>query len=479
MQIGKVTKVDVKEGRSVEATLSLNTAPKIPADLTAAVRSMSAVGEQYIDLQPRNESGPYLRDGSVITADHTTVPQQVGPMLDQVSALVDSIPGDRLGDLLNESFKAFNGSGYDVGSMLDSAGTVSHDLDKSGDRARALIDDSRPLLEGQVQSADNLRALAHSIAGVSGQITTNDPQVRNILAQGPGAADEASRLLTSIKPTLPVLLANLTTISQVAVTYHPSIEQLLVLLPPAISTTQASGAMNNPTGLPMGDFELGIGDPPACNVGFLPPSMWRSPNDFTDVDTPDGLYCKLPQDSPISVRGARNYPCMGNPGKRAPTVEICNSDQQFVPLAMRPHALGPTPIDPNLIAQGVPQDSRVDPSRGLYGPPAGPPQPQQVTPPAADAPPPPADQPAAPQIDAPSTSGPATAAPEPAEVNPVAAPAAYSTATPATPSVAVVRYNRQTGAYMGPDGRMYRQSDLTAHTNAAPAWTDLVLGGQP
>ena len=34
-------------------------------------------------------------------------------MLDQVSALVDSIPKDRLGDLLDESFAAFNGAGYD------------------------------------------------------------------------------------------------------------------------------------------------------------------------------------------------------------------------------------------------------------------------------------------------------------------------------------------------------------------------------
>lgn len=42
---------------------------------------------------------------------------------------------------------------------------------------------------------------------------------------------------------------------------------------------------------------------------------------MSEADTPDNLYCKLPQDSPISVRGARNYPCMTKPGKRAPTVE--------------------------------------------------------------------------------------------------------------------------------------------------------------
>ncbi len=120
----------------------------------------------------------------------------------------------------------------------------------------------------------------------------------------------------------------------------------------------------------LGDFTLNIGDPPACTVGgFLPPNMWRSPEDTTEIDTPDGLYCKLPQDSPIGgVRGARNYPCMGKPGKRAPTVEICDSDKPYEPLAMHQHALGPYPIDPNLIAQGIPPDDRAGRDSNTFGP---------------------------------------------------------------------------------------------------------------
>ena len=68
--------------------MSLATSPKIPADLQAEVRSVSAVGEQYVDLRPRTDSGPYLQDGSVIAVEDTTIPQPVGPVLDKVSALV-------------------------------------------------------------------------------------------------------------------------------------------------------------------------------------------------------------------------------------------------------------------------------------------------------------------------------------------------------------------------------------------------------
>ena len=85
-------------------------------------------------------------------------------------------------------------------------------------------------------------------------LVNNDSHFRTILQNGPEAADEASRLLEQIKPTLPVLLANLTTIGQIGVTYHPSIEQLLVLLPTSVAIEQAAQGENHPDGKAMGDF---------------------------------------------------------------------------------------------------------------------------------------------------------------------------------------------------------------------------------
>lgn len=80
---------------------------------------------------------------------------------------------------------------------------------------------------------------------------------------------------------------------------------------------------------------------------------WRSPGKTTTIDTPDNLYCKLPQDSPVGVRGGRNYPSMSKPGKRARTGKICNNDKPYEPLAERQHALEPYPLDPNLLSQGA------------------------------------------------------------------------------------------------------------------------------
>ncbi|GFM25765.1 MCE family protein, partial [Mycobacterium sp. PO2] len=380
VQVGKVTDIAMTHS-GPRATLSLSTSPRVPADLHAEVRSVSAVGEQYVDLQPRTDAGPFLGNGSVIPADEVSVPQKVGPMLDQVSALLGSVPQERIADLLDETSQALDGSSYDLGSLIDSSAAISADLADNADPAARLIDDSAPLLDGQLQTTDAVRQWAENLAGITRQIDENDAAVRNILQSGPGAADETARLLSDLQPTLPVLLANLTTVGQIALTYNPGVEQLLVLFPPYVAALQGFALpWNNPTGWPLGDFTATSGDPPACTVGFLPPSEWRSPADYTEIETPDDLYCKLPQDSPLAVRGARNTPCMEQPGKRAPTVEMCNSDRPYYPLSLRQHALGPNPIDPNQIAQGIPPDSRILPGEGLYGPIEGTPMPPGAAP---------------------------------------------------------------------------------------------------
>ena len=312
VQIGKVREVRLTEN-GAEATLSLDTSPKVPADLQAEVRSVSAVGEQYVDLRPRTDSGPYLEDGSRIARADTTIPQQVGPMLDQLSALVDSLPKDRIPDLLDETFLAFNGAGPDFASLLDSASTVTEEFSGVSEETRALVDDSGPLLESQAETTDAIRTWARSLNGISAQVVQNDPELRSILQQGPGFAQEVSALLNDVKPTLPVLLANLTTVGQVLVTYNPSIEQLLVLFPGIIAAQQSFGLpQNNPTGLPSGDFALTISDPNPCTVGFLPPS--RGPDDHRHpgrfvLQAAAGFAAQRPRCSQLSVYGPSRQAC--------------------------------------------------------------------------------------------------------------------------------------------------------------------------
>ena len=112
----------------------------------------------------------------------------------------------------------------------DAAGRVTSKV-----AAPALRAGSRPAAANDTSTCTPAGITVPAMVDIpTGQVVTNDPQVRTLLQQGPDAANEVSRLFDQIKPTLPVLLANLTTFGQVAVTYRPSLEQVLVLLPPLV-----------------------------------------------------------------------------------------------------------------------------------------------------------------------------------------------------------------------------------------------------
>ena len=79
----------------------------------------SAVGEQFVDLQPLSNSAPYLRKGSNIPLSRTSVPIDTTKILMDASAFVSSIDTDSLRTLVNELGLAFAGDGQDLSIIID------------------------------------------------------------------------------------------------------------------------------------------------------------------------------------------------------------------------------------------------------------------------------------------------------------------------------------------------------------------------
>lgn len=329
--IGKVVEVRL-DPETVRAELSLESSvPVAVTDLGVAVRSVSAIGEQYVDLQPSTTEGPYLADGDVIPASQVIVPQEIGPVLDQAKAMLESVPRDTLRAVIDESAAAFAGRGPDLARLLDS--TVSF-VDQASDAttpATTLVRQLAPLLDTQVVTGDQIREWTASVAHLSEQLAEADGSTRGILEKGPATATEADALFQDLRPTLPLMLANFTSTAQVGVTYNPSIEQVLVILPPLVAAQETVVQKGQADGAAYVNFHVQIQDPAACSTGYLPADQRRDPTDMSVPDTPPDLYCSVPQDSKFAVRGTRNIPCLEVPGKRAPTPEICRSAEPFVP----------------------------------------------------------------------------------------------------------------------------------------------------
>ncbi len=373
-EVGRIKDVLLTD-TGVAAVLSLKSGIPIPSDLDAQVHSQSAVGEQYITLLPRRDSAP-LRDGDVVPSDRTSVPPDFDAVLDAVNTGLKAIPHDDLKTVVDESYTAVGGLGPELSGLVTGVGELAAGARDNLGPLMTLIDQSKPILDAQNDSADAVAAWAGHLATIGRQLKNNDAAVADLLHQGAPAVEEARRLLDRVRPTIPVIAANMASLAPVLVTYQPGLEQLLVLLPQAAATAQAIVLANRDTRQPYRglylSLNLSLNQPPPCTTGFLPAQQQRASGLQDYPDRPAGdLYCRVPQDSPLSVRGVRNIPCTTRPGKRAPTVAMCESEQNYLPLNDGYNWKG----DPNatLSGQGVPQLSgaEYDPATGAFTGPDG------------------------------------------------------------------------------------------------------------
>lgn len=356
-EIGRVESIETTRD-GVRAVLRLNSDTSVPADVSAAVHSRSAVGEQFLELTPGAAEDPKLRDGDVIPVGKVRIPADIGSLLDATNTALQAIPPDNLRTVVDEASKAVGGLGPELSRIVDGSTALAIESGKSVDQITALIDQSPPVLNSQVQTADSIETWAQRMASITGQFKAQDAAFADLLNQGGPALEEGRALFDRVAPALPVLLANLVSLGDIAVTYRNDLEQLLVLFPQGTAVMSAIALANSDTkqayrGIYL-DFNLNLNLPPPCNTGFLPVRQQRSPSDQDYPERPAGeLYCRIPQDSDMNVRGVRNIPCETKPGKRAPTVELCESDEQYVPLNDGLNWKG----DPNatLSGQGIPQ----------------------------------------------------------------------------------------------------------------------------
>ena len=330
--IGKVTGVEPTE-RGARATMSIDDGYQIPADASANVHSVSAVGEQYIDLVSTRTGGPYFRDKQTITK--TKVPSQIGPALDAANRGLAVLPKDKVASLLYETSQALGGLGPSLQRLVDATQAIAHDFRGSIDDVDDIIARSAPVIDSQVNSADTISRWSANLNTLAAQTAQQDQAVRSILANAAPTAEQVNATFSDVRESLPQTLANLEVVIDMLKRYHNGVEQALVFLPQggAIAQSVTSGSP--------GQAALGVGvaalnQPPPCLTGFLSASEWRAPADTSTAPLPAGTYCKVPMDATNVVRGARNYPCVDVPGKRAATPRECRSTEPYVPLGTNP-----------------------------------------------------------------------------------------------------------------------------------------------
>ncbi|NIK56465.1 MCE family protein [Kribbella shirazensis] len=305
--VGRVGELELLDD-GVQVNLDIEKKYKIPNDLLAVVANRSAIGEQYVDLQPRRDGAPYLKDNSRIERKDTAIPIDTTELLLNLDQLVNSVDKNSLRITVRELGEALRGKGSDLQKIIDSSGTLIDIADANVLQTIKLINDGDTVLATQVASGDAIRTWAKNLALLSDTLVSSDANLRTVIDQGSLASTQVTGLIQDNSADIAVLLGNLLTVSELTAVRLDAVEQLLVVYPAVSMGGYVVPAKDPGTGHYDAHFGLVVGfQPPACRPGYGGTDK-RVPQDVRDTTANTKAGCTANPSSGVNVRGSQNKP---------------------------------------------------------------------------------------------------------------------------------------------------------------------------
>jgi phospholipid/cholesterol/gamma-HCH transport system substrate-binding protein len=320
VRVGEVTSLELTN-EGVDLNLDIDKEfDTIPSDTLAVVGNRSAVGEQYVELQPQADSGPYLSDDSDIATENTRTPIKVETLLTHLSDTVESVDKGALKTTVDEMGKAFGGTGRDLGRIIDSGNSFIERANENFDVTTALIRDSNTVLRGQIAKESAIRTFARNLQLFSSTLAGSDADLRKVIDSGSVTANELRTFIEANKVQLGELVSRLVTTGEVVVKHLDGVEQILVLYPYVV---EGGFTVVSKSRGPKGKYDAHFGmiltqDPHVCNHGYESTNR-RDPNNGSRAPMNMNAHCAEPP-AQSNARGAQNAPQRAGAAYRAPVI---------------------------------------------------------------------------------------------------------------------------------------------------------------
>lgn len=244
--VGKVTEI-IPTDDGVAATVHITTGTDIPKDSLAKVRSLSPVGEQYLDFQPQSADGPFLESGDTIGAESTDLPKSLSSTVVALSRVLDQIDAKKLKTVLKDLSTGLAGTGDDLGQILDQGDQLLATLDEVWPETDRVISNGDTVLGIVNDNATSLRTLATRSREFAAFLEDYAPEFSDVLDRTPGQLKDLQALVEDAEEVLPGFLSVGVSFSDMFMAYEPHLRTLLQEYSPGIRTLIAvlhDGSLN-------------------------------------------------------------------------------------------------------------------------------------------------------------------------------------------------------------------------------------------
>ena len=199
VRVGSIRSVELEE-EVVRVDMALDRGTRLPEGVTAAISRKSAVGEPYISLLPPDGydgGGPYVALGgdAVIPVERTSVPLSYGDLFGSLGALVDAVPAEELGSVLDELATALEGRGPALRQLLESGEDLTTTLAERSELFDELAGELTRLTSVVATERDAVGSAFDDLAALTDTLARSADDLDRLLTEAPVFGRQVEALL--------------------------------------------------------------------------------------------------------------------------------------------------------------------------------------------------------------------------------------------------------------------------------------------
>lgn len=154
----------------------------VPVDSDVRLENLSALGESYIELVPRNQGGPMLRNGQRISTESVTQPASISELATSVVRVLNQLDPDALGRITREADTALPPPDAVLPNLSRTSRLLRNTAADMQGRGRELLNNFQILL-------GNAGWLGPLLADLTPMVNTLNPHIRSLFSSFTAAVD--------------------------------------------------------------------------------------------------------------------------------------------------------------------------------------------------------------------------------------------------------------------------------------------------
>lgn len=182
--IGKVSSIEAAIGGAT-VNFYINDQFHVPVNSNVGLENLSALGETYIDLAPRTQSGPMLHNGQHLATESVTQPPSIAELATSVVRVLNQLDPGALQRITSEADTALPPPNSVLPNLSRASRLLKSTAADMHGRGRVLLDNFQTLLA-------NAGWLGPELSKLTPMVYSLNPDLRELFSSFPGVVDRGS-----------------------------------------------------------------------------------------------------------------------------------------------------------------------------------------------------------------------------------------------------------------------------------------------